>query len=118
MRNGSGRRHGNGLTLDRNERREADMGIWAWLALLLGAAAIATIGQLLLFRKDRGPADYDWVYMAGGALLGGFTGHAWYPVGPTVDGLYVVPAALCALVGAAVLEVVYRLLLRPRQTHG
>jgi hypothetical protein len=94
------------------------MGIWAWLALPLAAAAIATIGQFVFFRKDRGPTDYDWIYLAAGALLGGFTGHAWYAVGPTFDGLYVVPAALGALIGAAILEAVYRLALRPRQTHG
>jgi hypothetical protein len=93
------------------------MGIWGWLALLLGAAAIATVGQYLFFRKDRGPTDYDWVYLAGGALLGGFTGHAWYPVGPTVDGLYVVPAAICALLGAVIVEGIYRFGLRPRQSH-
>jgi len=26
---------------------------------------------------DRKPKDYDWVYIAGGALLGGFTAHVW-----------------------------------------
>ena len=93
------------------------MGIWAWIALLAGAAAIATVGQYLFFRNERGAADYDWVYMAGGALIGGFTGHAWYSVGPTFDGLFVVPAALCGILGAAIVEFIYRVALRPRQTH-
>ena len=91
------------------------MGIWAWIVLLVGAAAIATAAQFLFFAKDRGPTDYDWVYIAGGALLGGFTGHVWYPVGPTFDGLYVLPAIAAAFVGAAVVEFIYRRILRPRQ---
>jgi cytochrome c biogenesis protein CcdA len=92
------------------------MGIWGWVVLLAISAAIATAGQFLFFSRDRRPNDYDWVYMAGGALIGGFTGHAWYPgIGPTFDGFNVVPALLGALVGAILVEIIYRLVLRPRQ---
>jgi hypothetical protein len=90
------------------------MGIWAWIILLVWSAIPATIAQYTLFRESR-PTDYDWVYIAGGTLLGGFTAHVWYPVGPTVDGLYVVPAALGGLVVGVVVELVYRLYIRKRQ---
>lgn len=91
------------------------MGLLAWIILLSVSAALATIAQYLFFRNGRKPTDYDWVYIAGGALLGGFTAHVWYPVGPIVDGLYVAPALAGALVLGVVAELVYRFYLRPRQ---
>ena len=96
------------------------MGIMAWIILLALSAALATAGQFLFSSKDRKPTDFDWVYMASGALLGGFTGSVWYPgVGPVVDGLNVLPALAGAIIGAVLFELVYRRVLRPRQvTEG
>jgi cytochrome c biogenesis protein CcdA len=92
------------------------MGIIAWGILLLISSALATAAQFTIFRNDRNPNDYDWVYIAGGALLGGFTAHVWYPgIGPVIDGLNLVPSILGALVGAVVVELIYRFVLRPRQ---
>jgi cytochrome c biogenesis protein CcdA len=92
------------------------MGIIAWGILLLISAVLATAAQYTIFRNDRDPNDYDWVYIAGGALLGGFTAHVWYPgFGPVVDGLNLVPALLGSVAGAIVVELVYRLVLRPRK---
>ena len=92
------------------------MGIIAWGILLLISSALATAAQFTIFRNDRNPNDYDWVYIAGGALLGGFTAHVWYPgFGPVIDGLNLVPSILGALVGAVVVELIYRFVLRPRQ---
>jgi cytochrome c biogenesis protein CcdA len=92
------------------------MGILGWAILLAASAVMATVAQLLLFTGDRRPTDYDWVYIAGGALIGGFTGHAWYPsVGPALDGLAVLPAFVGLIIGAVVVEAIYRLVLRPRQ---
>ena len=92
------------------------MGIWAWIILFVWAAALGTAGQFAFFRTDRGPNDYDWVYIAGGALLGGFTAHVWYPGwGPVVDGLNLLPALLGAVVLGLVAELVYRMVLRPRR---
>jgi cytochrome c biogenesis protein CcdA len=89
------------------------MGIWAWLILLGWPAALATAARYSLFRKDPGPRDFDWVYMAGGALLGGFTAHAWYPgFGPVVDGLNLLQALLGGVVGGIALELAYRTFLR------
>jgi hypothetical protein len=69
------------------------LGIWAWIILLLLSAALASAAKYLFFRHDRSPADYDWVFIAVGALLGGFTAHVWYPgLGPTLDGRHLVPA--------------------------
>lgn len=93
------------------------MGIWGWALLLTASAALASAAQFLLFSKNHRSTDHDWVYIAGGAAIGGFTGHAWYPgVGPTVDGLSVLPALAGFVIGAVVVELVYRLVLRPRQT--
>ena len=95
------------------------MGIMGWIILLALSAALATAAQLLFFSKDRKPTDFDWVWMASGALLGGFTGHVWYPGGgPVIDGLNVLPALPGAVIGAVLLELVYRRLLRPRQATG
>jgi len=92
------------------------MGIFAWIILLALSAAVATAGQFLFFSKDRKPTDLDWVYMASGALLGSFTGHAWYPgVEPVIDGLSALPALPAAVIGAILFELVYRRVLRPRQ---
>ncbi len=91
------------------------MGLIAWIILLVLAAALATAAQYLFFRQARRPTDYDWVSIAGGALLGGFTAHVWYPGwGPGVDGLNVLPALLGAVAVGAAADLVYRLVLRPR----
>jgi cytochrome c biogenesis protein CcdA len=95
------------------------MGPWAWVILLIWSAALATAAQYTLFRTDRGPRDYDWVFIAGGALIGGFTAHVWYPgFGPVVDGLYLLQALGGGIVGGVIVELVYRLYIRPRQLAG
>jgi hypothetical protein len=92
------------------------MGIMAWIILLALSAVLVTVAEFLFFSKDRKSTDLDWVWMASGALLGGFTGDAWYPgVGPVVDGLEVLPALPGAVIGAVLFELVYRQVLRPRQ---
>ncbi len=92
------------------------MGLLAWLILLALSAALATAAQYTFFRADRGPTDYDWVYIAGGALLGGFTGSVWYAhLGPVVDGLSLIPALIGAVILGALAEVIYRAFIRPRQ---
>jgi cytochrome c biogenesis protein CcdA len=92
------------------------MGVWAWLILLAISALLATAGQHAFFRSDRGPKDYDWVYMAGGSLLFGFTAHVWYPgFGPVLDGLNLVPAIVGSVIGGVVLELFYRLVIRRRR---
>jgi uncharacterized membrane protein YeaQ/YmgE (transglycosylase-associated protein family) len=92
------------------------MGVFAWIILLLVSAALATAIQFLFFRHDRKATDYDWVFIAGGALLGGFTATVWYSVGPMVDGLHLLPSLAGAVILGAVVEVIYRSFIRPRQT--
>jgi cytochrome c biogenesis protein CcdA len=91
------------------------MGLLAWVILLAVSATLATVAQYTLFRHDRKPTDYDWVYIAGGALIGSFTAHVWYPVGPVVAGLNLLPALAGAVVLGVVVELVYRAFIRPRQ---
>jgi hypothetical protein len=95
--------------------KEVHMGIWAWVILLAWSALLATAAQYTFFRSDRRPDDYDCVYIAGGALLVGFTAHVWYPgIGPVVDGLHIVPALAGGAAGAVVVELVHRLPIRRR----
>ncbi len=91
------------------------MNVLSWIILLAISAMLATAAQYLFFRHDRKPTDYDWVFIAGGALLGGFTASVWYPVGPVVAGLYILPVLAGEFVLAAVMEVIYRTFLRPHQ---
>jgi hypothetical protein len=91
------------------------MTLLSWVILLAMSAVLATAAQYLFFHHDRKSTDYDWVFIAGGALLGGFTATLWYPVGPVVAGLYILPALAGAVVLGTVVEVIYRAFLRPRQ---
>jgi len=92
------------------------MGILAWLILLFGAAAIASLWQMLLKR----PAN-EWIILAGAALIGAFTAHLWYgvpyEVGPTLDGLYVLPALAGGLLLAAAVDILYRTLTHHPTAH-
>lgn len=54
--------------------------------------------------------------MAGGALLGGFTANVWYHAGPVVDGLYFLPALAGGVILGALVELIYHVFIRPRQT--
>jgi hypothetical protein len=98
------------------ERRNR-MTLISWVILLAVSAALATAAQYLFFRYDRKTTDYNWVYIAGGALLGGFTATVWYHFGPLVAGLYLLPVFAGAVFLGAVAEFIYRGFIRPRQ-HG
>ena len=91
------------------------MTLLSWIILLAVSAVLATAAQYLFFRNARKKTDYDWVYIAGGALLGGFTASVWYPIGPLVAGLYILPTLAGAVILGAVVEIVYRAFIRPRQ---
>ncbi len=92
------------------------MTLLSWIILLVASAVLATAAQYLFFRRDRKATDYDWVYIAGGALLGGFTATVWYPIGPVVADLYILPALAGEVVLGALVEMVYRAFIRPGQT--
>ena len=87
----------------------------SWVILLAVSAVLATASEFLFFRHPK-KTDYDWIYTAGGALIGGFTASAWYPVGPVVAGLYILPVLAGAVVLGAVVEFLYRAFIRPHQT--
>jgi cytochrome c biogenesis protein CcdA len=100
---------------DVTAREEEHINLLSWIILLAVSAALATAGQYLFFCQDRKKTDYDCVYIAGGALLGGFTATVWYHVGPLVAGLYILPALAGAVILGAVVEVIYCAFIRPRQ---
>src|SRR5436305_14946664 len=89
------------------------MTLLSWIILLAVSAVLATAAQYLFFRHDRKKTDYDWVYIAGGALLGGFTATVWYHIGPVVAGLYILPALAGEVVRGIIGEVGGRWWLRP-----
>lgn len=68
-----------------------NLNLLSWVILLALSATLATAAQYLFFRHDWKKTDYDWVYIAGGALLGGFTATVWYHIGPVVAGLSILP---------------------------
>ena len=92
------------------------MGVFAWLILFAWAAILATATQSVFFRHARGPRDFDWIYTAGGALIGGFTAHVWYPGFRVVfDGLYLLQALAGGVLGGVLVELFYRFYIRRRQ---
>lgn len=82
---------------------EWDVGMNGWEALLLiaGAAVIAAVLQ----RVGRPGFGYEWVFTFIAALAGGWFGSEAFgslsTQGPVVEGLYLVPA----LIGAVILGV-------------
>jgi uncharacterized membrane protein YeaQ/YmgE (transglycosylase-associated protein family) len=96
------------------------MGLSGWLLIFAVAAGLATVAQYVFFRHSRGPNDLDWVYIASGAVLGGFTANVWYGVplqiDPELDGWYMLPALAGAVILATLAELVYRAFIRPRQS--
>jgi hypothetical protein len=98
-------------------RKESYMGLWAWVILCAVSGLLATAAQYSVFSHDRKMTDTDWSFIAGGALLGGFTASMWYHVGPLVDGLYLLPALAGEVVISAVAEIIYCTFIRPRQTE-
>ena len=86
------------------------MGILAVVVLLVAAVVIAYAGQSF----GASTYAYEWVVVGIGAALGGFVaGTLLGPVstwGPQFDGMYLLPAAIGAIVVAIVVEYVGRML--------
>ncbi len=93
------------------------MGLWGTVILLTMSGLLATTAQYLFFGQSRKMTDYDWMFIAGGALLGGLTASMWYHIGPVVDGLYLLSALAGEVVIGAGVEILYRRFLRPRQNE-
>ena len=94
------------------------MGPWAWLIILAWSAALATAANYAYFARHTTKTDYDWTFIAGGAVIGAFTAHVWYAgfLGlPIVDGLNIVQALVGGVVGGVLFEAIYRFLIRSRQ---
>jgi hypothetical protein len=93
------------------------MGPWAWLIILAWSAALATAANYAYFARHAAKTDYDWTFIAGGAILGAFTAHVWYPITglPVVDGLNLLQALGGGIVGGLLVEAIYRFFIRPRQ---
>ncbi len=84
------------------------MGVWGVIILLVGALLVGIALQAIL----RAENDYAWLYTAIGAFLGGFVASEFLgPVstwGWEVNGLFVFPALIGAVVVGGIVELVTR----------
>jgi uncharacterized membrane protein YeaQ/YmgE (transglycosylase-associated protein family) len=89
------------------------MEIWGWVILIVGALVIGLAAQFV----PESPTMFDWLITAVAAGIGGFIGSellgSFSTWGPEIQGLYIFPALIGALVLAAVVDVVERFTYHP-----
>lgn len=94
------------------------MGVWAVILLLAGAVVLGTLIQGLALAFGQRAIAYEWLMAAIGAAIGGFIASEWLGAastwGPAVDGMFVLPALMGAIILGAVVDVVFRAVV-PRQ---
>ena len=93
------------------------MGTGGFILLIAGAVGLGLIAQFL----GQARSSYEWLITAIGAAIGGFAASEWLggasTWGPEVDGLFVVPALIGAVIVGAIVEYVVRTTSpRPRVT--
>lgn len=80
------------------------MSLLAIFVLLAGAAVIGVISQFI----GRTEVGYEWVLVAIGAVVGGWLGSETFGTlstwGPALDGLYLLPALIGAVVLGALVD--------------
>lgn len=85
------------------------MGIGAFIVLIVAAIVVGFVAQMIGAPRF----GYEWVLAAVGAAIGAFVAGQYLGVltawGPVYDGMYLLPAALGAIILAAVVEAVIRL---------
>jgi uncharacterized membrane protein YeaQ/YmgE (transglycosylase-associated protein family) len=91
------------------------MGIWAVFLLVAVAAVIGIAAQVI----GQAGSEYEWIVVAIGAGLGGFVASEWLGAastwGPELDGMFILPALIGAIVVGAIVDLVFRATSRPRQ---
>lgn len=91
------------------------MGIWAVLLLVIVAAVIGVTAQVI----GQAGSQYEWIVVAIGAAVGGFIASEWLGAvstwGPELDGMFILPALIGAIVVGALVDLVFRMTSRPRQ---
>lgn len=84
------------------------MGTGGFILLLAGALVIGIIVQFV----GQARSGYDWLITAIAAAIGGFAASEWLAGastwGPEVDGLFVLPALIGAVILGAVVEYAVR----------
>jgi|SRR5690348_2728059 len=87
---------------------EAPMGIWAVLLLVAVAIVIGIAAQVI----SQAGLELEWIVVAIGAGLGGFVASEWLGAastwGPEVDGLFILPALIGAIVVGVIVDLVFR----------
>lgn len=84
------------------------VGFGGALVVILGALAIGGVGQYI----GRVAVGYEWIFTALAALVGGWLGSEAFGTlstwGPVVDGLYILPALIGAIVLGGVVDLALR----------
>jgi uncharacterized membrane protein YeaQ/YmgE (transglycosylase-associated protein family) len=85
------------------------MGIGAFILLIVAALVLGFVAQMIATPRF----SYDWAIAAIGGAIGAFVAGQYLGVlttwGPLYDGMYLLPAALGAIIVAAAVEAVVRL---------
>jgi len=91
------------------------MGIWAVLLLVAVAVVIGIAAQVI----GQAGSQFEWVVAAIAAGVGGFVASEWLGAastwGPELDGMFILPALIGAIVVAAIVDFVFRTTARPQQ---
>ncbi len=84
------------------------MGIWGFIVLLVGAAVLGFAAQAV----GRARYTYEWVIAGLGAAVGAYVASEWLGVastwGPELDGLFVLPALIGAVILGGIVDLVTR----------
>jgi hypothetical protein len=84
------------------------IGVLGWVLLVLGALAVGVVIALI----GRGAGSYEWALNSVGAAVGAVIGSEFIvglrTIGPAVDGVTVVPAAVGGIILAVVLAAIAR----------
>lgn len=95
------------------------MGFTAWIVLLVGAVVLGLIVQTLAQVMGVAKSSYEWLVTAVGAAIGGWVGTAglgpWSAWGPTLDGMYILPALFAAIIVGVISDLLFRMEIRTQQ---
>lgn len=95
------------------------MGVTAWMVLLIGAVVLGVLEQALSQAMGVSKSAYEWLVTAIGAAIGGVVGSgglgavsAW---GPTLDGMYILPALFGAIIVGGISVLLFRMEIHTEQ---
>lgn len=87
---------------------EFDLGVWAWLVLIVGALVLGVIAQLIGDARF----GYEWIVTAIGAAIGAFVASEFIVGFTTYEPIFDNLALIPALIGGVVVGVIVGLATR------